>query len=74
MPHIHLRVPQEDERFLDMATAISGSGPAYVFLTMEAMIDAGGLSSVTKKTTRAFHSNKRALHFVKRALLSKEPC
>mmetsp|Transcript_12952 Transcript_12952/g.30852 ORF Transcript_12952/g.30852 Transcript_12952/m.30852 type:complete len:385 (+) Transcript_12952:146-1300(+) len=30
-----------DERFLDMATAISGSGPAYVFLTMEAMIDAG---------------------------------
>ena len=31
----------EDERFLDMATAISGSGPAYVFLTMEAMIDAG---------------------------------
>jgi pyrroline-5-carboxylate reductase len=24
-----------------MATAISGSGPAYVFLTMEAMIDAG---------------------------------
>ncbi|EKX36840.1 hypothetical protein GUITHDRAFT_155130 [Guillardia theta CCMP2712] len=31
----------EDERFLDMATAISGSGPAYVFLTMEAMIDSG---------------------------------
>lgn len=23
-----------------MATAVSGSGPAYVFLTMEAMIDA----------------------------------
>ena len=30
----------EDERFLDMATAISGSGPAYVFLLMEALIDA----------------------------------
>ncbi len=30
----------EEERFLDMATAISGSGPAYVFLMMEALIDA----------------------------------
>ncbi len=30
----------EDERFLDMATAISGSGPSYVFLLMEALIDA----------------------------------
>jgi pyrroline-5-carboxylate reductase len=30
----------EDEAFLDMATAISGSGPSYVFLFMEALIDA----------------------------------
>jgi pyrroline-5-carboxylate reductase len=29
-----------DEKFLDMATAVSGTGPAYVFLVMEAMIDA----------------------------------
>ena len=29
-----------DENFLDMATAISGSGPSYVFLFMEALIDA----------------------------------
>ncbi|MFZ3069697.1 MAG: pyrroline-5-carboxylate reductase [Anaerolineaceae bacterium] len=31
----------EDESYLDMATALSGTGPAYVFLFMEAMIDAG---------------------------------
>jgi pyrroline-5-carboxylate reductase len=30
----------KDEKFLDMATAISGTGPTYVFLIMEAMIDA----------------------------------
>lgn len=29
-----------EERFLDMATAVSGTGPTYVFLVMEAMIDA----------------------------------
>jgi pyrroline-5-carboxylate reductase len=31
----------EDEHYLDMATALSGTGPAYVFIFMEAMIDAG---------------------------------
>lgn len=30
-----------EEKQLDMATAINGSGPAYVFLFMEAMVDAG---------------------------------
>ncbi|MEQ8674426.1 MAG: pyrroline-5-carboxylate reductase [Aggregatilineales bacterium] len=30
-----------EERFLDMATALNGSGPSYVFLLMEALIDAG---------------------------------
>lgn len=31
----------EDEHFLDMATALNGTGPAYVFMFMEALIDAG---------------------------------
>lgn len=31
----------QDEDYLDMATALSGTGPAYVFLFMEAMVDAG---------------------------------
>ena len=30
-----------EEYYLDMATALSGTGPAYVFLFMEAMVDAG---------------------------------
>lgn len=29
-----------DERYIDMATAVSGSGPAYVFLFMESLVDA----------------------------------
>lgn len=31
----------ESERYVDMATALSGTGPTYVFLMMEALIDAG---------------------------------
>jgi pyrroline-5-carboxylate reductase len=30
----------DEERFLDMATAVSGTGPTYVFLIMEALVDA----------------------------------
>jgi pyrroline-5-carboxylate reductase len=31
----------KEESYIDMATAVSGTGPAYVFLFLEAMIDAG---------------------------------
>ena len=31
----------DDEKYMDMATALSASGPAYVFMILEAMIDAG---------------------------------
>lgn len=31
----------EEESYIDMATAVSGTGPAYVFLFVEALIDAG---------------------------------
>jgi len=31
----------KEENYLNMATAISGTGPAYVFLFMESLIDAG---------------------------------
>ena len=34
-------VDAELEKYIDMATAISGSGPAYVYLFIEAWIDAG---------------------------------
>jgi len=30
----------DDEKYIDMATAISGSGPAYFFLMVEALVDA----------------------------------
>jgi len=35
-----LEIYVSDEKYVDMATAVSSSGPAYVFLVIEAMIDA----------------------------------
>ncbi len=30
----------DDEKYIDMATAVSGSGPAYIFLMVESLVDA----------------------------------
>jgi len=32
---------RRDERMIDMATALSATGPTYIFLVMEALVDAG---------------------------------
>ena len=40
----------DDESFIDMSTSISGSGPAYIFLLMEAMIDAGVHMGFSRET------------------------
>ena len=43
----------DDESYIDISTSISGSGPAYIFLLMESMIDAGvhmGFSRETAST------------------------
>ena len=42
-----------DEKYLDMATALSASGPAYVFMIIEALIDAGVYVGLPRDMSRA---------------------
>jgi pyrroline-5-carboxylate reductase len=45
-------VVQLDEAALDAVTGLSGSGPAYVFLVAEALIDAGVLVGLTRPVAK----------------------
>ncbi len=41
-----------EEKYLDMATAVSGTGPTYVFLMMEAMVDAAVHLGFSRRVAR----------------------
>ena len=45
-------VVEVDEEFIDSVTAISGSGPAYFFYMIEALIDAGRAAGLKKDVVR----------------------
>lgn len=46
------QVAVPEEKYLDVATAINGSGPAYVFLFIEALIDAGVYMGLSRDLAR----------------------
>jgi pyrroline-5-carboxylate reductase len=48
-----LVVPLADERLIDAVTAVSGSGPAYVFYLIEAMVAAGVAEGLTEVDAQA---------------------
>jgi pyrroline-5-carboxylate reductase len=59
----------DDEDYLDMATALSGTGPAYVFLLMEAMIDAGVHMGFSRRisTQLVFQTMRGSVEYAERS-------
>ena len=49
---VGLEIYVDDEKYMDMATALSASGPAYVFLFIEALIDAGVYVGMPREMAR----------------------
>ncbi len=62
----------EDENLIDSITALSGSGPAYFFLFMEALQNAGVALGLDKKASRLL-TLQTALGAARMALESHEP-
>ena len=58
-----------EEDYLDMATALSGSGPGYVFMLMEAMIDAGVHMGFSRRvaTQLVFQTMRGSVEFAARS-------
>jgi pyrroline-5-carboxylate reductase len=48
------KVVEVPERYFDLVTAISGSGPAYFFLLMELLADVGKQMGLSAKTAELF--------------------
>jgi pyrroline-5-carboxylate reductase len=62
----------DDERLIDAVTALSGSGPAYFFLLMEALQEAGHRLGLDRETARLL-TLQTAFGAAKMALESSEP-
>ncbi len=59
----------DDEKYIDMATAVSGSGPAYVFLFIESLVDAGVLIGLPRGMAQelVLHTLLGSAHFLQKS-------